>query len=363
MMGGQRGGTLHRARRRFDFGPDAARIRSAVEALAWTAAVLLLIALPLSGLARAGNAACDGPAECCPQQTVQRLPSKTTVQVGVVVLGISDINERGGTWDADFYLYERWPPISGFTPQTELVNESQRRATQFDTTELRDGLCERSRRIRSTLRTTYNLRAFPFDQQRLLLELSDDEFNTSDVVYSVAPQPLGFGDGVREAVSGWKVEGDLTFARGGRAFVWEKDAPQYDYATVNVTVRRHVTFHLTKYFLPLFVIVFLAFSVFWIDADDLGSQVTIGVTCVLAAIAFQLAEAASLPAVDYLTLADRVYADCYVAIGLAVLQTIYSNGLARRWKRSSRSAGSRSSLARGIEGAIPVPLATGASSS
>jgi hypothetical protein len=40
-----------------------------------------------------------------------------------------------------------------------------------------------------------------------------------------------------------------------------------------------------------------------------------------------------LPAVDYLTLADRVYAICYVAIGLAVLQTIYSNGLARRGKK------------------------------
>ena len=60
---------------------------------------------------------------------------------------------------------------------------------------------------------------------------------------------------------------------------------------------------------------------FWIDADDLSSQVTIGITCVLAAIAFQLAEAAALPAVDYLTLADRVYAICYVAIGLAVLET------------------------------------------
>jgi hypothetical protein len=34
-----------------------------------------------------------------------------------------------------------------------------------------------------------------------------------------------------------------------------------------------------------------------------------------------------------------------------------------KWKRSFRSAGSRSSLARGIEGAIPVPLAIGASSS
>jgi hypothetical protein len=99
-------------------------------------------------------------------------------------------------------------------------------------------------------------------------------------------------------------------------------------------VKRHVTFHMTKYFLPLLVIVVIAFSVFWIDAEDLSSQVTIGVTCVLAAIAFQFAEASSLPEVAYLTLADRVFAVCYVAIGLAVMQTIYSNGLARRGKKA-----------------------------
>ena len=244
-------------------------------------------------------------------------------------MGISNINERSGTWDADFYLYERWQPAAGFTPQTEVVNESERHASQFDTTERHDGFCQRSRRIRSTLRSAYDLRKFPFDQQRLLLELSDDQFTTKDVVYAQAAQPLGFDEGVREAVSGWKVDGDLNFSRGARAFVWESGAPPYDYANVVVPVRRHVTYHLTKYFLPLFVIVVIAFSVFWVNAEDLSSQVTIGVTCVLAAIAFQFAEASSLPEVAYLSLADRVYAVCYVAIGLAVMETIYSNRLAR----------------------------------
>ncbi len=79
-----------------------------------------------------------------------------------------------------------------FTPQTEIVNESERHATLFDTTELRDGICQRSRRIHSTLRCNFNLRTFPFDRQELPLEISDDEFAVNDVIYADRAQPLGF---------------------------------------------------------------------------------------------------------------------------------------------------------------------------
>jgi hypothetical protein len=230
-------------------------------------------------------------------------------------------------------LYERWPSTAGFTPQTEIVNESIRHGTQFDTTELHDGICQRSRRLHSTLRCAYNLRTFPFDKQLLPLEISDDQFTSRDAVYADSPQPLGFGDGVLQVVSGWQAEGGPYFAHEARAFQWESGAPAYDYATFTIPVHRHSTFHVTKFFLPLFVIVAIAFSVFWIDADDLSSQATIGVTCVLAAIAFQLAEASNLPEVAYLTLADRVYVVCYLAIGLAMMETIYSTSLARRGKK------------------------------
>ena len=55
----------------------------------------------------------------------------------------------------------------------------------------------------------------------------------------------------------------------------------------------------------------------------------IGVTCLLAVIAFQLGTASTLPTVDYLTFADRVYAVCYFLIALAMMESIYSNTLTR----------------------------------
>ena len=48
------------------------------------------------------------------------------------------------------------------------------------------------------------------------------------------------------------------YRRESRLFKWEEGVwgdkrPFYDYATFGVTVRRHTTFHLTKFFLPLLI--------------------------------------------------------------------------------------------------------------
>jgi hypothetical protein len=126
----------------------------------------------------------------------------------------------------------------------------------------------------------------------------------------------------------------LNYERTTRAFPWDPGAPDYDYATFSVTVRRHVSYHVSKYFLPLLLIVIVSFSVFWIDAEDLASEVQVGVTCLLAAIALQFAESNALPDVSYLTLADRTYATSYVAIALSVLHVVFTNHLARTGRRT-----------------------------
>jgi hypothetical protein len=126
----------------------------------------------------------------------------------------------------------------------------------------------------------------------------------------------------------------VDYEHHSRIFVEDGASPRYDYATFAVPVRRHITFHLTRFFLPLFIIVAVAFAVFWIDPEDLNSKSAIGVTCLLAAIAFQFAEAGTLPEIAYLTLADRVYAICYAALALALVFTIYGNSLSRKNRRS-----------------------------
>jgi hypothetical protein len=298
-------------------------------------ASLLWTAMAIVGLtAQAGPTACNGPMECCPAHLADALPVRQTVSVGVVVAGLYEINERAGTWDADYYLYETWQPFPNFSPQTEVVNETTRDSEQFDQVEIRRGKCVRSRRIYSTLHNGYNLRRFPFDRQVLTLELSDAEYPSSSVSYLERPYAQGLTESTRESLSSWKVESEqLRYLQQARSFKWEDGAPDYDYAAFSMVVRRHVTYHMLKFFLPLLVVVSLAFLVFWIDPDDLASQVQVGVTCVLAAIAFQFVQASALPEVAYTTLNDRIYVVCYLAIALALAGSVHTNSLARQQRR------------------------------
>lgn len=295
-----------------------------------TLALMLLWMLCCPAIARANGRRCEGPALCCPAEVADEYEGHATVSLGVVLVGLYNVNERAGTWDADFYLYEEWTPAERFTPQTEVVNEVTRQSEQFDATQLVGGRCMRSRRLHLTLHNRYNLRTFPFDRQRLSIEFSDAAYNLRGVRYGDAPARMGLSDEARDQLFAWRIDGPVRYARAARAFEWETAAPRYDYARFELPVHRHIAFHLTRFFLPLFVILMVALAVFWISPEDLSSQVSIGVTCLLAAIAFQYAEGGNLPEVSYLTLADRVYCICYIAIALAILESVFTNSLQRR---------------------------------
>ena len=301
----------------------------------WVAALGLTVALASDRASAKEGERCSGPEQCCPAELSEKMSQKVTVSLGAVLVGLNNVAERSGTWDADVYLYETWPATPGFSPQTDVVNEVARVSEDdaFDLTTFDGTTCSRSRRLRLTLHTSYNLRRFPFDHQRLELELSDSEFDSSQVVYAAAPSIAGIDDRARDQLSAWKIEDDLSYERDIRAFRWEPGSPNYDYATFFVHARRHVSFHIARYFLPLFVLVASAFGVFWIDPEDLNTQVTIGVTCLLAVIAQQIVELSNLPEVAYLTFADRIYVISYVVIAASVFESLHTNALVRAGKR------------------------------
>jgi hypothetical protein len=242
------------------------------------------------------------------------------------------VSEKSSSWSADYYLYEQWLPAAGFTPQTEVVNEIERKAVQFDETELRDGRCVRTRRVHSTLRTDFDLRTFPFDEQDLVLELSDAEYGSKQARYA-QDATAGLDDLALHQLAAWKIIPPLRYQHRARTFTYETGSPEYDYATFSIGVRRHVSYHLSKFFLPLLLLVIVSFAIFWVDPGDLASALQIGVTCLLAVVALQFAEASDLPDVSYLTLADRVYAASYVAITMATLQAVYTSSLVRAGDR------------------------------
>lgn len=273
---------------------------------------------------------CDGPPECCPAEHLEHLTAQVTVSVGVAFVGLYNIDDRAQTWEADYYLYESWPPTPGFTPQTEVVNETSSRDGHFDETVFEGGRCVRTRRLHSTLHSPFDLRLFPFDRQRLTLRFADAERPSTEVVFDSAPFALSLGDDARGEALSWTVSPRPRFAIAKRSFAHHPNAPGYDVVTATIDVARRPGFYLTRFFLPLLLILAAAFTVFWIHPDDLGSQAGIGVTCLLATLAFQSGQSNTLPAVEYLTIADRIYATGYTLVALALVESVYTNILARR---------------------------------
>jgi hypothetical protein len=99
-------------------------------------------------------------------------------------------------------------------------------------------------------------------------------------------------------------------------------------------VQRVWEFYMSRYFFPLILIVALSYSLFFVKPDDLASSSGIGITAVLAIIAFQLSQAESMPHVAYMTLADKVYVICYLFTSVALALTIHGTFIARHGKEA-----------------------------
>ncbi|HSU91045.1 MAG TPA: hypothetical protein VLI44_06335, partial [Sporolactobacillaceae bacterium] len=79
-------------------------------------------------------------------------------------------------------------------------------------------------------------------------------------------------------------------------------------------------FYLWKVFLPLLLMVFLSWSVFWIEPHDLSNQIQVAVTTILTVIAFAFAISATMPRLPYLTYIDAFFLECYIYVFLAVVE-------------------------------------------
>jgi len=87
-----------------------------------------------------------------------------------------------------------------------------------------------------------------------------------------------------------------------------------------ISVQRRSSFYLWKVFLPLLLMVFLSWAVFWIEASDLSNQVQVAVTTILTVIAFAFAISATMPRLPYLTYIDAFFLECYIYVFLAVVE-------------------------------------------
>ncbi len=99
---------------------------------------------------------------------------------------------------------------------------------------------------------------------------------------------------------------------------------KYSRINVSVIINRSFVPFITKLIIPLAIILFLVYFVFFLPADKIDIAAGLTVTSLLSAIAFQLSVNGDLPDIGYIIYIDKVFYSCYFLIAISMAQSLYT---------------------------------------
>jgi hypothetical protein len=307
-------------------------------AIALVALAILVIAIPPPALARAAptlSGIADNPLLEPPYEEGGK---PIDVVVGLHVVNLASIDEVNEQFELDAYMFARWvdprlaytpdgpqdqmrnyKPGQIWTPQLEMINAANPRSRdEVSITVDPNGTVRYAERLVVELSSSFRLRRFPFDRQQLVIIIHP--------FLAIGPQ-IKFTLDKNSTWTASEFKSYTSLAQWHLLSLQSQvgTAPTYGGMTVpearfEIDVSRRSSFYVWKVFLPLTLMVFLSWAVFWIEAGDLSNQITVAVTTILTVIAFAFAISATMPRLPYLTYIDAFFLECYIFVFLAVVE-------------------------------------------
>ncbi len=207
-----------------------------------------------------------------------------------------------------------------WTPRLQVVGNKGMREITGDWVAVRpDGKAEQRTRYVGSLSSRMNLTDFPLDQQIVKIEL---------VAGSREPVELEIdqsstGKASTLTVADWEVgEGN---AYNSTYKIVDRELPS---AVYEIAVTRYFAFYLWKVIVPLALIVFMSWTVFWIDPSAFGPQIGAATASMLTLIAYRFALGNLVPKISYFTRMDIFITGATIMVFFALLQAIVTSRLA-----------------------------------
>jgi hypothetical protein len=304
-------------------------------------AATLLVAMALVTPAVAQGAAAREVDPCAvPGMRTNQRPgaggAPTEVSVGIRMVDLTDIDDVSQTLTGDFAVFLRWtdPRLDGlegceiplkyvWVPELRFVNSGRLFKGQAEAVAVETGGgVVYVQRYYGSLATYHNLRQFPFDEQTFVLTLVSLRYGEEDVQLVVDEQVTGHRDVLN--ISAWTVTSVEGATR--RQFIEATNAmaSAYDF---RISANRQRHFYVWKIIVPLCLIVFMSWTVFWVNPAQFGPQIGLSATSMLTLIAFQFATTSMVPALGYFTTLDEFTTGSTILVFLALVQSLTTSYL------------------------------------
>ncbi|MFO0599981.1 MAG: ABC transporter substrate-binding protein [Myxococcaceae bacterium] len=241
-------------------------------------------------------------------------PPARNVYVGCYLTDVSDFDLKAGRFKADLRVWVKW---LGDGPAPELTFENAEVDAKTDLGRDDDAQWHSVQwRVQGTFRGDFPLQAFPFDTQTLPVVLGLDRAQGL-----LQPDLGASGMSPRFSITGWSYEPYFSARTEERAFGSDLGSVANEgksaierRAVFQVEMKRPFGPYLIKFALPLLLILLMAMLGLFLPADRLDVRSALGITALLACIAFHYTQADTLPDVTYLVAADMLFLGSYVFV-------------------------------------------------
>ena len=238
------------------------------------------------------------------------------VHIGLFLADLVEISEANHSYLADVMLIASWKDSSlvdssnktrsvnmGDIWHPELLIVNQRNASKSLPEKLMirpDGTVQYIQRFTGMFSANLDLRSFPLDRQRLSFWLVAPLIMEDGVQLHVNQsfKPLS-KDSL--SINDWHVDKIELLRREFTATASSKPAPGIE---LSIEVRRLFGYYIIQIIIPLFAIMLMAWTVFWIAPQTINVKVSVVITTMLTLIAYRFALGNHVPKLSYLTRLD-----------------------------------------------------------
>jgi hypothetical protein len=264
-----------------------------------------------------------------PTQTVLLSPPPSDgpfpVGIGFQLLDINAIDEQRETFQFNGILTVQWKDTrQAFDPATEGVAEKFYQGN-FQFNEISpswypeiallnvagmfekgeplcrvkpDGTCTLVTPVNATAQSLLKLRHYPFDRHTLRIVFGIPGYPSSEV--TMEPLPLAGLEPEEIHLPQWELLGKRSATEEILSTTPGSDSPTSAFV-VELDVKRQPLFVLRLVVGPLFLVVILSWSVFWMDRASVGDRMSVSFVGLLTAVAYQIILGDILPHIAYLT--------------------------------------------------------------
>jgi hypothetical protein len=271
----------------------------------------------------------------------------TVIEVGVFIIDIDEIDDVNQRFGIDLFLLARW-----YDPRLELPAEQKRGQTRFLaldevwtpgvlvlnnrglTAQLKEGVKVDDmgnvwfqNRLSGQLAANLEFRDFPFDVQRLPVDIVSYEHSADEMTFSVHSELFSQAD--EFSIEGWRLktlETELSY------FTAPASQQEYPRLTFVVEATRDSEYYVLTMLVPMALIIFMAWTVFWLQPNMVPPRIAISTASIFSLIALGVSIRLGLPKVSYLTKADIFVLGCTLMVFIALAVAV----LGSRWANSER---------------------------